>query len=125
MPAPRFTSTLKFTRQKWGNSLANLYFLIDFEYYWPQNQVLLAYNTERPTPDYGLLNLGLGADLMNASGNTLMSLYVTAQNVTNKAYQNHQNRLRYLDANQITGRSGVYNMGRNISIKALIPLRFK
>jgi iron complex outermembrane receptor protein len=125
MPAPRFTSTLKFTRQKWGNSLANLYFLIDFEYYWPQNQVLLAYNTERPTPDYGLLNLGLGADLMNASGNTLMSLYVTAQNVTNKAYQNHQNRLRYLDANQITGRSGVYNMGRNIGIKALIPLRFK
>jgi iron complex outermembrane receptor protein len=125
MPAPRFTSTLKFTRQKWASSLANLYFLIDFEYYWPQNQVLLAYNTERTTPDYGLLNLGFGTDILNGSGNTILSLYVTAQNVTNKAYQNHQNRLRYLDDNQVTGRSGVYNMGRNISIKALVPLRFK
>ncbi len=125
MPAPRFTSTLKFTRQKWEGSLTNLYFLIDFEYYWPQNQVLLAYNTERTTPDYGLLNLGFGTDILNGSGNTLLSLYVTAQNVTNKAYQNHQNRLRYLDDNQITGRSGVYNIGRNISIKALVPLRFK
>ena len=39
-----------------------------------------------------------------------------------RAYQNHLSRLKYLDVNQVTGRRGVYNMGRNFSIKVVVPI---
>ena len=42
--------------------------------------------------------------------------------ITNRAYQNHLSRLKYLDVNQVTGRRGVYNMGRNFSIKIVVPI---
>lgn len=47
-----------------------------------------------------------------------------ANNLTDKAYQNHLSRLKYTDINPVTGRQGVYNMGRNFGIKLLIPLSF-
>jgi len=40
------------------------------------------------------------------------------------AYQNHLSRLKYTPVNLATGRSGVFNMGRNASIKVNIPLNF-
>jgi iron complex outermembrane recepter protein len=125
MPAPRLLSSVKFTRQKLTKHLTNLYVLVEFEYHQPQNQVLLAYNTETTTPDYGLLNLSVGTDVVNASHNTLFSLYLTAQNITDIAYQNHQNRLKYLDRNEITGRQGVYNIGRNVSLKLTVPVNIR
>lgn len=125
MPAPRLLSSVKFTKQKLTKHLTNLYFLAEFEYHQPQKQVLLAYHTETITPDYGLLNLSIGADVVNASRNTLFSLYLTAQNLTDVAYQNHQNRLKYLDRNLVTSRQGVYNIGRNIGVKLMIPLNLR
>lgn len=41
----------------------------------------------------------------------------------NRAYQNHLSRLKYADPNVITGRRGVYNMGRNVTFKVVIPLQ--
>ena len=41
------------------------------------------------------------------------------------AYQNHLSRLKYTDINYVTGRMGVYNMGRNLSVKINVPLEFK
>lgn len=32
-----------------------------------------------------------------------------------KAYQNHLNRLKYAPENLLTGRTGVFNMGRNLA----------
>jgi iron complex outermembrane receptor protein len=125
MPAPRLLSTMKFTKRKLSNSFTNLYFLVEIEYYQPQNKVLLAYNTETPTPGYGIFNLGIGTDIVNKSRNTLFSVYFTGQNITNVAYQNHQNRLKYLDENPITGRQGVYNIGRNLGVKVVVPLALK
>jgi len=34
-------------------------------------------------------------------------------------------RLKYTDRNNVTGRIGVYNMGRNFSIKVAIPIGIK
>ena len=49
--------------------------------------------------------------------------YVTADNLLNKAYQNHLSRLKYADENVVTGRRGVFNMGRNITFKLVIPIQ--
>ncbi|MBC8111589.1 MAG: TonB-dependent receptor [Verrucomicrobia bacterium] len=122
MPPPRWISRIRLSKENLGKFLSNAYVLAEFEYHQAQNRVLLAYNTETTTPDYGLLNAGFGADVVNKNHKTLFSVYVSGQNLTNLAYQNHQNRLKYLEVNAVTGRQGVFNMGRNVSLKLLFPL---
>lgn len=73
------------------------------------------------TPAYVLLNFSAGTDIQ-WKGKKVAELYVIADNVLNKAYQNHLNRLKYADLNTVTNRRGVYNMGRNISIKLVVPI---
>ena len=52
-------------------------------------------------------------------------LQLTANNLADVAYQSNMSRIKYADTNNVTGRIGVYNMGRNISFKLLIPIDFK
>ena len=52
----------------------------------------------------------------------IAELYISADNLLNKAYQNHLSRLKYADENVVTGRRGVYNMGRNITFKVVVPI---
>ncbi|MBP6287662.1 MAG: hypothetical protein KA409_12145, partial [Ferruginibacter sp.] len=67
-------------------------------------------------------NAGVGADFVNKKNQTLFSLGFSAINMGDVAYQNHLSRLKYAEENLATGRTGVYNMGRNFSIKLNIPL---
>lgn len=39
-----------------------------------------------------------------------------------RAYQNHLSRLKYTDVNVMTGRQGIFSMGRNISLKIVVPM---
>ena len=57
-------------------------------------------------------------------GKQLFSISLVAQNITDIAYQNHLSRLKYTDQNILTGRTGVFNMGRNYSLKINLPLQF-
>ena len=52
----------------------------------------------------------------------LFSLYIAVNNLTDVAYQSHLSRLKYEDMNYSTGRMGVFNMGRNISFKLIVPI---
>lgn len=122
LPPPRVISQLKFTKAEAGNRWRNLYALLEVEHNWRQTQALLAFGTETPTPAYTLVNLGAGSDVVTNSGRTLFSLYVTVQNLFDVAYQSHQNRLKYFGVNEATGRAGVFNMGRNVSVKAVVPI---
>jgi iron complex outermembrane receptor protein len=54
----------------------------------------------------------------------LFQVSLIAQNITDVAYQNHLSRLKYTAENMATGRMGVFNMGRNFSIKVNVPLVF-
>jgi iron complex outermembrane receptor protein len=67
----------------------------------------------------------VGTDVADAKGRTLFSLYVTANNLFDVAYQSHLSRLKYGDLNYATGRRGVYNIGRTLSVKVVVPLAFK
>jgi iron complex outermembrane receptor protein len=84
----------------------------------------MAYATETPTKGYSLLNAGIGSDFVTKKGATVFSLSFSALNITDVAYQNHLSRLKYTAENLVTGRAGVFNMGRNFSIKLNIPLDF-
>ena len=79
-------------------------------------------NTETMTPAYTLLNLSAGTELF-LNGKKRAEIYIIGNNLTNKAYQNHLSRLKYTDVNPVTGRQGIYNMGRNVLLKVIIPLQ--
>jgi iron complex outermembrane receptor protein len=56
---------------------------------------------------------------------SLMSITIAVQNLGDIAYQNHLSRLRYADVNNVTGRTGIYGMGRNISLQVAVPLSLR
>ena len=70
-----------------------------------------------------LYSVGAGTDIRRKN-KVLLSLHVRVENLTDVAYQSHLSRLKYAAVNNLTGRTGVFNMGRNISIKLLIPVVF-
>ena len=97
---------------------------IGVDSYFKQNHFYEAFGTETATPGYTLLNAGIGTDIISKKG-TLFSIYISANNLTNVAYQSHLSRLKYLNENNATGRKGIYNMGRNFSIKLIVPIDIK
>ena len=103
--------------------LNNLYIAAGLNYYFKQNHIYSADDTETVTPAYALLNFSAGTDVQ-VKGKKVAEFYVTADNVLNTAYQNHLSRLKYADMNNATGRRGVYNMGRNITFKLVVPVQF-
>ncbi len=126
IPADRLQSELRVNFRKVGSTrLRNLYGRGTVEHNFRQNRIFSAFDTETPTPGYTLVNLGLGSDVVSAKDRTLFSLYLTLNNVFDVAYQNHLSRLKYTAVNEVTGRQGVFNMGRNLSVKLIVPLSFK
>lgn len=87
-----------------------------------QSRYLALNHTETYTPGYTLINLGIGTSL-KYSGNKSIQLQFQINNLFDKAYQSNLSRLKYLEyyAASPSGHSGIYNMGRNISFKAIIP----
>jgi iron complex outermembrane recepter protein len=125
IPAPRLQSELRANVKKLGGSFYNSFFKIELNHFWDQNNVLLDNGTERRTPSYSLFNIGMGTSVKDKRGNELCSFYFTVTNLFDKAYQNHLSRLRYAAENVATERTGVFNMGRNFSIKLIVPVTFK
>lgn len=121
IPAPRWISGVRADFHRVGNFLSEAYLKFELDHSWKQDHVYAAYNTETSTPAYSLLNLGAGANIVSKH-RTLCSVFVSVNNLANVAYQNHLSRLKYAGTNYATGREGVYNMGRNVSVKLLIPI---
>jgi iron complex outermembrane receptor protein len=124
MPPARLLSELRASFEKAGASLRNLYFKVEMDATARQNRVFTAYNTETPTPGYVLFNAGAGTDV-SIKNYKVFSLYLSLNNITDVAYQSHLSRLKYAEVNYVTGRRGVFNMGRNFSIKLNVPLNFQ
>jgi iron complex outermembrane receptor protein len=124
IPAPRWISEVRANFPKGGNAFKNVYFRFETDHNFRQDRPFFGYGTETSTPGYTLLNAGVGADIISG-GQTLFSVHLAGSNLANKAYQHHLNRLKYADTNMLTGRQGIFNMGRNFSIKISVPLVFK
>lgn len=122
---PFHTNTeLRAEFKKRVGSFSNIFIKAGVQYYSAQNHFYAAYGTETKTPGYTLLDAGGGANVVNKKGSTIFSISFLGTNLADVAYQSNMNRLKYFDnyPNNWTGRSGIYNMGRNISIKLVVPL---
>ena len=121
-PAPRWTFELKYEITHHGHTtFNNAYVALGLECNLAQNHYYKVDDTETATPSYTLLSLSAGTDL-NIHRKKVAELYITADNLLDTAYQNHLSRLKYCDVNNATGRQGVYNMGRNVVLKVIVPI---
>ena len=116
-PAPRWNSDLRYDIIRDGHMLANTFVSLGLECYLRQANAHTAYDTETATPSYTLLNMSAGTDI-RWHHRTVASVYLSATNLTNRAYQSHLSRLKYADG------PGICNMGRSFGVKVLIPVAF-
>jgi iron complex outermembrane receptor protein len=125
IPAPRLITECRVDFKKYKKAIRNFYMKLELDNTFAQKSIFSTYNTETATAAYTLLNTALGADFVSNKGVTLFSLHLVGSNLGDVAYQNHLSRLKYASENRVTGRMGVFNMGRNFSVKVNIPLNFK
>jgi len=124
IPAARIISQVKANFLEKSKSPQKFSAYAEFDYTFKQNHPFTAYQTETPTNGYVLINAGFTAHISNKS-KSLFNLYFIAGNLGDVAYQNHLSRLKYTEENLTTGRLGVFNMGRNFTIRLNIPLNFE
>ena len=123
IPAARLINEIKVDLLKKAKTFRNVFVRAELENTFAQDHPFTGYNTETKTPGYSLFNMGIGTDIKSRN-KTLATILIGANNITNVAYQNHLSRLKYAPENPVTGRVGVYNMGRNFSIKLNVPIEF-
>jgi iron complex outermembrane receptor protein len=124
IPPMHGISELKYDFQNKGLHLVNGFVQLSAAFSGPQNRPYLADNTETATPGYTLINAGIGAGFTNKQNKLLFNIYLFANNIFDVVYQDHLSRLKYFEPypNSPGPYHGIYNMGRNISVKLDFPL---
>ena len=109
-----------------SGAFTKLFAKLQFEWYAKQDKAYLEFGTETPTPGYSLLNAGFGGDVVNTKKKTIFNFSLLCNNMFDLAYQSHLNRLKYFEPypGNPSGKSGIYNMGRNFAVKLSFPLNF-
>ncbi len=123
IPPLHVRSELRINFQPKSTSWAKPYVKLEADAYAAQNDFYALDNTETATPGYTLWNVGCGSGFKNKNGRTVLDVFLQVDNLFDKAYQSNLNRLKYFEYYSASpnGRSGVYNIGRNISLKAVVP----
>jgi iron complex outermembrane receptor protein len=126
IPPFHLTSELRANLKSSLKQISSGFLKIGIEYYSSQNRIYAAYNTETATRGYILINAGVGADIKNSRGKIIANINILGNNILDTGYQSHLSRLKYFEEypENSSGRTGIYNMGRNISFKVIAPLSF-
>ena len=109
MPADRFENSLEYNFQDRGR-IKNTYVSISSCSVLQQRRVPQNSDYVAPPEGYTLLNLSAGMDIRTK--NTTIALGIGINNLLNTRYRDYMNRFRYFSD----------EMGRNISIRATIPM---
>ncbi|GAA4005170.1 hypothetical protein GCM10022408_16250 [Hymenobacter fastidiosus] len=123
IPPLRGRSEVRVTLPAGPGRLTGTYFRATVDGSARQNRFYALDNTETATAGYALLGLGAGTTLTTRAGRPVAQLFVQVDNVFDTAYQAHLNRLKYFEyyAASSGGRAGIFNPGRNMSVKVVVP----
>lgn len=124
IPAPNYKGGIRAHFNNVGSIFSNAHVKLGLVHYFAQDHIFSAYDTETATPGYTLLNAGIGSDInaFSPSSKAKLSLFLSVENLANIAYQSHLSRLKYAPINPASGRYGVFNMGRNFSVKMVLSI---
>ena len=114
---------MKFNLQGTYGRFGKINFKAEADSYATQNHFYALDDTETATPGYTLFNLGAGTTVKKKSDKTLCELFFQVDNLFDTVYQSNLNRLKYFEyyTSSPNGRSGIYNIGRNVSVKVIFP----
>jgi iron complex outermembrane receptor protein len=123
IPPPQARTELRLTAPARSGRFSDTYFRICLDGVARQNQFYAVDGAETATAGYVLLGLGAGTTLRTRAGREAVQVFLQADNVLDTSYQAHLNRLKYFEyyAASPTGRSGIYNPGRNLGVKVVVP----
>jgi iron complex outermembrane receptor protein len=123
IPPLHIRSEFKATLQQAYGALSKIYFRAEMDAYTTQNRFYALDDTETATPGYALFNAGASTTIKNKADKTFCELFLQVDNLFNTAYQSNLNRLKYFEYYRASpnGHQGIYNIGRNISVKAIFP----
>lgn len=121
-PAPRYRGAIKAELKNINKTFSNGYIKFGVDHFFNQDKIYSAYGTETETPSYTLLSIGIGTDINLFKRTDFISLHIVGDNLMDIAYQDHLSRLKYAPENLATGRTGIFNMGRNIGIKLIMKI---
>ena len=140
VPPTKITADLKFTIKKIGGFIKNAYIKAGMIDCFQQSHVYLQTATytglntastpfeyaasREATKGYMLFILGFGGEIQS-NGHEFCELFIICNNLLNTGYMDYMSRFKYLPVNYTTDRVGVFNMGRNVSIKLIIPFNLK
>ncbi|MGI4865915.1 MAG: TonB-dependent receptor [Janthinobacterium lividum] len=123
IPPPQARTEVRFTAPTRPGRLSGSYLRLTLEGSAPQNRFYAVDGAETATAGYLLLGAGVGTTLRTPAGREAVQVFVQVDNVLDTAYQAHLNRLKYFEyyAASPTGRQGIYNPGRNVGVKVVVP----
>ncbi len=124
IPPLHTRAELRYTLRRQLGPLAGSYVRAVADTYAAQNRFYAVDDTETATPGYTLVGLGFGTTLVSGERKKERAqLFVQLDNAFDVAYQSHLNRLKYFEYYQASpnGRRGIYNQGRNLSVKVVVP----
>lgn len=123
IPPLHVRSELRVVMNRSYGIFSKIYGRAEVDAYADQSHFYGVDHTETFTPGYTLINLGAGTTLTGREGKTVCELFLQLDNAFNTVYQANMNRLKYFEYYTASpnGRSGIYNMGRNFSAKAIVP----
>jgi iron complex outermembrane receptor protein len=126
IPPTHGISELRYEFSSKRSRISHAFVKLQLEYSAAQNRAFIAYNTETPTAGYTLFNAGVGGGITGKNGKTIVNIYLMGNNLFNVAYYDHLSRLKYFlySPSDTNPSHGLYNMGRNISLKLDFPLDF-
>ena len=125
IPAPRWNSEIRGDFEKGFGPFRQAYFRFAAQQVFTQDRFFSGYDTETETPSYLLMDFGVGANWVDRKKNTMASIHLIITNLGDVAWQSHTSRLKYTAENPVNGQMGVFNRGRNISLRLLVPFIWK
>jgi iron complex outermembrane receptor protein len=122
IPPVKLLSSLAQTFQARSKVITIITPKIEMEFNAVQNRVLGLNKTETLTPGYALFNIGAVTEIKYSQKQALQFQF-HINNLFDKSYQSHLNRLKYFEyySYSSNGHFGIYNMGRNICVKMILP----
>ncbi len=122
IPPLRLLSSISQDFKLKSNMFASLRVQVSADINFAQNKYLALNNSETYTAGFTLFDLSAGTTI-HFDQKHIMQFLFQVNNLFGLAYQSNLNRLKYFEysSQSPNNRSGIYNMGRNVGFKAIIP----
>ncbi len=122
IPPMKLLSTINQNIKTKSNVISLVTLIAEADINAAQNRYLALNQTETATPGYVLYNVGVNCSV-NYTKKLIFQFQIQLNNLFNTDYQSHLSRLKYFEyySQSTNGHYGLYNMGRNICFKLIIP----